>query len=80
MAAIRDHKTAAARLRAALDQGPWIMGIQFSAADIMLHGPYVWFPAGTPDDPLIQDWVERRKARPASVNAYARDAVRVQAA
>lgn len=76
-AAIRDHKAAAARLHAALEKGPWIMGEQFSGADILLHGPYVWFPDGTPDDPLIRDWVDRCKARPSSVKVRERDARRM---
>ncbi len=77
-AAIRDHKTAAARLRSALEKGPWIMGDAFSAADILLHGPYAWFPEGTPDDPLIRDWVERCKARPASRKVREEDARRME--
>ncbi|MDP3193919.1 glutathione S-transferase family protein [Tabrizicola sp.] len=76
-AAIRDHKTAVARLRAALETGPWIMGAKFTAADILLHGPYAWFPEGTPDDPLIRDWVDRCKAREASRNVRAEDARRM---
>lgn len=78
-AAIRDHKTAAARLKAALEKGPWIMGEAFSAADILLHGPYAWFPEGTPDDPLIRDWVDRCKARAASAKVRAEDAQRMEA-
>ena len=78
-AAIRDHKTAAARLRAALEKGPWIMGEAFSAADILLHGPYAWFPEGTPDDLLIRDWVDRCKARAASAKVRAEDAQRMEA-
>lgn len=76
-AAMRDHKTAAARLRAALEKGQWIMGDSFTAADVLLHGPYVWFPEGTPDDPLIRDWVERCKARPASQRVRTADATRM---
>lgn len=76
-AAIRDHKTAVARLRAALEQGPWIMGERFSAADILLHGPYMWFPDATPDDPLIRDWLARCSARPASQRVVAADAARM---
>lgn len=72
-AALRDHKTAVARLRTALETGPWIMGDRFSAADILLHGPYAWFPEGTPDDPLIRDWVARCQARPAVVQVKRRD-------
>lgn len=76
-AAVRDHKTAVARLRAALEKGPWILGESFSAADLLLHGPYVWFPDATPDDPLIRDWIERCKARPASVKVREADAARM---
>jgi glutathione S-transferase len=75
-AAIRDHKTAVARLRVALEKGPWIMGENFSAADILLHAPYAWFPEGTPDNPLIRDWVDRCKARSARANVVAADASR----
>lgn len=78
-AAIRDHKTAVARLRAALEKGPWIMGGAFSAADLLLHGPYAWFPEGTPDDPLIRDWVARCQARPAIEKARTQDAQQMAA-
>jgi glutathione S-transferase len=73
-AAVRDHQTAVVRMRAALEKGPWLMGETFSAADILLHGPYVWFPEAMPDDALIRDWVDRCKARPASVKVAERDA------
>lgn len=75
-AAIRDHKTAAARLRTALEMGPWIMGQSYSAADILLHSPYGWFPQGMPNDPLIRDWVARCIARPANAKVLAEDAER----
>ncbi|MCU0826370.1 MAG: glutathione S-transferase family protein [Tabrizicola sp.] len=78
-AAIRDHKTAVARLRVALEKGPWIMGEAFSAADLLLHGPYAWFPEGTPDDPLIHDWVERCRERPANLMVRAEDSARMTA-
>ncbi len=75
-AAIRDHQTAVARLRAALEKGPWIMGERFTAVDILLHGPYAWFREATPDDPLIRDWVERCMARPARQRVASADAAR----
>ena len=77
-AAIRDHKTAVARLRSALDKGPWIMGDHYSAADLLLHGPYAWFPEGTPDDPVLRDWIDRCKARPARAKVVQRDATRLE--
>lgn len=76
-AAVRDHQTAVARLRAALEAGPWIMGDRYSAADLLLHGPYAWFPAATPDDPLVRDWVARCQAREANVAVRAEDARRM---
>lgn len=79
-AAIRDHKTAVARLRAALDKGPWIMGESYSAADLLLHAPYAWFPEGTPDDPVVRDWVDRCKARPARAKVMELDAAKLKAA
>jgi glutathione S-transferase len=78
-AAVRDHKTAVARLRAALDKGPWIMGERYSAVDLLLHAPYAWFAEATPDDPLIRDWVDRCKARPAGQKVIAADAARMAA-
>ncbi|MBN8632523.1 MAG: glutathione S-transferase family protein [Rhodobacterales bacterium] len=64
-ATFRDHKTAAARIRSALEKGPWLLGDEFSAADLLIHAPYAFFPDATPDDQLIRDWVDRCKARPA---------------
>jgi glutathione S-transferase len=76
-ATFRDHKTAAARLHAALERGPWLMGEGYSAADLLLHGPYAFFPEATPDDPLIRDWVERCKARPARARVLSADSERM---
>lgn len=73
-ATFRGPEEVAARLRAALAKGPWLLGEMFSAADILLHSPYAWFPEATPDDPLIKDWVERCKARPARQRVLAREA------
>ena len=78
-AAIRDHQTAVARLHAALERGPWLMGDRFSAADILLHGPYVWFPEATPDDPMIRDWIVRCQARPAVARVREAEAARLAA-
>jgi glutathione S-transferase len=64
-ATFRDHKAAAARIRAALEKGPWLLGDAYTAADLLVHAPYAWFQDATPDDPLIRDWVVRCKTRPA---------------
>jgi len=76
-ATFRDHKTAAARIRAALEKGPWLLGETYSAADLLCHAPYAWFEEATPDDPLIRDWVERCKARPARARVLSADAERM---
>ncbi len=76
-ATFRGHAEVAARIRAALEQGPWLMGQHFTAADILVHSPYSWFPDATPDDPLIRDWVARCTARPAAQRAVAADAARL---
>jgi glutathione S-transferase len=73
-ASIRGVPEATARLHAALERGPWLMGDTYSAADLLLHSPYAWFKDATPDDPLIRDWVARCMARPARGRALARDA------
>jgi glutathione S-transferase len=74
-ATFRDHATAVARIRAALERGPWLLGENFSAADLLVHAPYAWFRDWTPEDPLIRDWVDRCMARPARQRALAQDAV-----
>lgn len=62
-----------ARLRAALEQGPWLLGEQFSAADLLCFSPYNWFRDALPDDPLIRDWVARCLARPSVARVRAMD-------
>lgn len=73
-ATFRGHAEAAARIRNALQKGPWLMGDAYSAADLLVHSPYAWFGDATPDDPLIRDWVARCKARPSRSRALAADA------
>lgn len=70
----RGPSEATARLRAALEKGPWLMGDRYSAADLLVHSPYAWFNDATPDDGLIRDWVERCKARPARLRVLEADA------
>ena len=77
-AAIRDHQTAVARLRAALDKGPWLMGDSFSAADLLCHAPYAWFTEAMPEDPVVRDWIARCMARPARAKVQAADVVRME--
>ncbi|WP_417412273.1 glutathione S-transferase family protein [Hoeflea sp.] len=64
-ATFRGVPEAVARLTAQLQKSPYLLGEQFSAADLLLVSPYVWFPQSTPDVPVIRDWIARCQARPA---------------
>lgn len=63
-AGIRGVAEVNARLRGALEKGPWLLGEEFSAADLLCFSPYTWFQEAMPEDPLIRDWVARCNARP----------------
>ncbi|GGH54862.1 glutathione S-transferase [Frigidibacter albus] len=72
-ATLRGHPEIDARLRAALDRGPWLLGDSFTAADLLCHSPYAWWTGVTPDDPAIRDWVARCEARPAAARTREAD-------
>lgn len=63
-----------ANLSAALKDRPYLLGDDYSAADLLVHSPYAWFRDATPDDPAIKDWVARCMARPSVARTLASDA------
>ena len=63
-----------AKLSAALQHSPYLLGDDYSAADLLVHSPYAWFGDATPDDPAIRDWVARCMARPSVARTTASDA------
>jgi len=68
-------------LEGGLKAGPWIMGEQFSAADVLL-GSSAYFMklfGIMPENPVIEAYIERCLARPAYAKALARDAELVPA-
>lgn len=69
----------AARIRAALERGPYLLGDSYSAADLLIHSAYAFFPKAMPDDDLIRDWVARCQARPAVQAAKVEDLARLAA-
>ena len=71
----RGHTEVLARLRAALEKGPYLMGDTYSAVDLLVQSPYAWFTQMLPDDPLIQAWVARCAARPSVARTMASDVV-----
>ncbi|MBD3786821.1 MAG: glutathione S-transferase family protein [Sphingomonadales bacterium] len=72
-ATYRDSATMAERLAEALAEGPYLLGERFSAADLLLHSPFAWFPDLCPDVPVIRDWVARCAARPSMAWAQEHD-------
>lgn len=70
---LRDQARVIGRVSGALTKGPFLLGQQFSAADILVSGPFEWDPRLAPDHPYIQEWLARLKARPAAQRAAAKD-------
>lgn len=65
----RGTKEAAARLIAALETGPWLMGETFTGADLIAAPMFQFAPNLMPDDSKIQDWYARVMARPSMIFA-----------
>lgn len=78
-ATFRGMAEATARLRAALEQGPWLLGQDYSAADLLCHSPYAFYRDQAPDDPLIQDWIARCQDRPSVARVKAADVAKIAA-
>jgi glutathione S-transferase len=62
-ASLRDTPTMLAQLDAALAEGPFLLGEDFSAADILCAGPFLWFGDQAPSTPAIRDWTARCAAK-----------------
>lgn len=69
----RDAQRVVARVSAALAQGPYLLGNQFSAADILVSGPFEWDPSLAAESGVIKEWLARLVARPAAQRAAARE-------
>ena len=63
-ATFRGMPEVVSRLSAQLRKSPFILGDRYSAADLLLASPFVWFPPMTPDVPEIRDWITRCQDRP----------------
>lgn len=70
----RGREEAAARIRKALEAGPYLCGQDYSAADLICASAYNFFPQFLPEDPPIRDWVARCLARPSLAAAKSYDA------
>lgn len=54
----------AARLETALKDCPYLMGERYTAVDLLLHSPFAWCPAVTPESDVVKAWIERCGERP----------------
>jgi glutathione S-transferase len=71
-----NYETVIGVLEAGLEEGPWLLGEVFSAADVLV-GSSVYFMKMfglLPESPVLEAYAERCLARPAYQQALARDA------
>ncbi|WP_242129107.1 glutathione S-transferase family protein [Sphingobium sp. Sx8-8] len=69
----RGHDAVVARLRAALAHGPYVMGSQFTGADLLIGSALAFGRRAFPADDAIDSYVERCRSRPAAIRGAALD-------
>ncbi len=52
------------RLTKQLEKNKYLLGSNFSAIDLLIAAPFIWFPAMAPDTTPVQNWIARCTARP----------------
>lgn len=67
-ATFRDYDTMLARLDEVLARQPWLLGDRYSAADLLIAGPFIFFKE-MPRSPVIDEWASRVQSRPAMLRA-----------
>ena len=72
-ATVRGPAEVTARIAAALAQGPYLLGAEYTAADLLIASPYAFYPDRTPDVASIRDWSARCQARASVLRAKDRD-------
>ncbi|WP_321362987.1 glutathione S-transferase family protein [uncultured Celeribacter sp.] len=77
-ATFRGMSEAVAYLVSGLQKREFLMGNHFSAADLLIASPFLWFPEATPDVAVIRDWVARCGAEPFMAEAEAFDVLAMQ--
>jgi len=72
----RDFDSMLAALEAQIAKGPWVLGERFSAADVLWGTALNWTTQFglVPKSEVIEQYIERAKARPAFQRAAAKDA------
>jgi glutathione S-transferase len=61
------------RVSRALAQGPYLLGERFTAADILVSGPFEWNPDFAPSNRAVEGWLARLAERPAARRAAEKD-------
>lgn len=70
---LRDQSRVVGRVDAALSAGPFLMGDTFTAADVLMSGPFEWDSQMGPGNDRINAWLERLSSRPAARRAATKD-------
>lgn len=68
-ATFRDYRTAIDELDAVLQRQPWLLGDSFSAADLLIAGPFIYFQDQMSSTPAIAAWAGRVQSRPSVTQA-----------
>ena len=58
-ATFRDHHAMLARIEEALAEGRFLLGQDFSAADLLCASPFIFFGEAVPMTPAVRDWADR---------------------
>ncbi len=69
----RNHDAVIARLRAALEAGPYVMGETFTGADFLISSAMAFGRQAFPADQVFDAYIERCRSRPAANRALALD-------
>jgi glutathione S-transferase len=69
----RDRATMDGRLIGALKQNSYLLGGNFTGADLIIASIGLWMRSALPADPVVEDYLQRCYARPAYKRATAKD-------
>jgi glutathione S-transferase len=71
-----DYETMLSTLTGQLEQGPWLLGARFTAADVLWGTALTWTTRFklVPPLPVIEQYTDRVNARPAFARVRAKDA------
>ncbi|UWQ20025.1 glutathione S-transferase family protein [Jannaschia sp. W003] len=73
-ATFRDFDAMVDRLVEALAEGPFLLGEDYSAVDLLLSSPFTAFPDAVPDHAAVRAWVARCADHPATRAVLQREA------